>query len=426
MKIKNIKVKNFRTFKEFEHSFNERANIIYGENGSGKTTLIDIFGFFIKVLKTKEMIEVYAKNALSLFEGQLNKDSISISNPLNFYNDYASIDCKDNIVVELEAFVNKFDFLYRIEINCYNEIEEEILEIKEKSKPGVRSKVFSRKEDYFNDKYIDKSIYQRYESIFDKAGSVSHLSSLNYIYSVTKSTSDTQLLISDLYNSIIYLGPFSNASSNVKARKANPLTHLVHISKKSMTDYNTLLREYEKSVADFSSFVSEIDSAIIGCDYIKIEKDDYDEFVLCNKKKLGDKIVSIPYRQESTGTQYYLIIYDMICGITENESSLIVTDEFGIHLHQTLATSCMKYIIRNLDKNDSQLVFTTHLADLLNIDELKNTEKQIMTVSPFNGDRKIHSLAGVDSKENKARKFLSGKYGGSPSVSDIMYGKRYE
>jgi DNA replication and repair protein RecF len=41
MEIKNIKIKNFRNYKELELNFNKKINIFIRNNAQGKTNLIE-------------------------------------------------------------------------------------------------------------------------------------------------------------------------------------------------------------------------------------------------------------------------------------------------------------------------------------------------------------------------------------------------
>lgn len=47
MKIKNIKLKNFRCFEELDIDLNERCNVIVGVNGAGKSTILDALAISI-------------------------------------------------------------------------------------------------------------------------------------------------------------------------------------------------------------------------------------------------------------------------------------------------------------------------------------------------------------------------------------------
>ena len=46
--FKNIKVNNFRNFKDFNLEFSKKCNVFYGSNGSGKTNILEAISIFSK------------------------------------------------------------------------------------------------------------------------------------------------------------------------------------------------------------------------------------------------------------------------------------------------------------------------------------------------------------------------------------------
>ncbi len=46
MRIRNIQLNNFRNYKKFSHSFNDKGAIVTGNNGSGKTNLLEAIAYF--------------------------------------------------------------------------------------------------------------------------------------------------------------------------------------------------------------------------------------------------------------------------------------------------------------------------------------------------------------------------------------------
>ena len=52
--LKSIKIKNFRSLKNFDMEFNQGLNVIIGENDAGKTSLIDS----LKILFSKKKIDI--------------------------------------------------------------------------------------------------------------------------------------------------------------------------------------------------------------------------------------------------------------------------------------------------------------------------------------------------------------------------------
>lgn len=45
MIIENISLKNFRNFSDYEISFKDGINVIYGPNGSGKTSVLEAISY---------------------------------------------------------------------------------------------------------------------------------------------------------------------------------------------------------------------------------------------------------------------------------------------------------------------------------------------------------------------------------------------
>ncbi len=62
--LKTIKIKNFRSLKDFDMDFNQGLNVIIGENDAGKTSLIDS----LKILFGKKRIDINDFNDLELPE----------------------------------------------------------------------------------------------------------------------------------------------------------------------------------------------------------------------------------------------------------------------------------------------------------------------------------------------------------------------
>ena len=94
MYIKNIKLKNFRNYKEEEISLDKNINIFYGENAQGKTNILEsIFlcslGKSFRARKDNEMIKLGENNSLVEinFEKSDRKGSIKIelNNKKNIY-----------------------------------------------------------------------------------------------------------------------------------------------------------------------------------------------------------------------------------------------------------------------------------------------------------------------------------------------------
>lgn len=94
MWIKNIKIKNFRNYKEEKINLEKKINVFYGENAQGKTNIIEsIFlcslGKSFRAKKDSEMINIEEKNAIIELEYEKeNRDKkikIELGNKKNIY-----------------------------------------------------------------------------------------------------------------------------------------------------------------------------------------------------------------------------------------------------------------------------------------------------------------------------------------------------
>ena len=129
--LKSIRIKNFRSLKNFNMEFNKGLNVIIGENDAGKTSLIDS----LKILFSKKKIDI--------------NDFNEIENP---------------VTIELEDI----DYTYFME----SKVSEDTLINTYKIKPSIE-KANQIKEELNNDEFnsLDendqKIILKKYSSIFN-------------------------------------------------------------------------------------------------------------------------------------------------------------------------------------------------------------------------------------------------------------------
>ena len=80
MLVKNLKITNFRNYKDLVISFSPNINIIYGDNGQGKTNLLESI-YVLGITKShKSVIDNYLINKDSTFarvSGIINDELIS-------------------------------------------------------------------------------------------------------------------------------------------------------------------------------------------------------------------------------------------------------------------------------------------------------------------------------------------------------------
>ena len=164
--IKNIKINNYKCFKNFEIKAFKRINILVGDNNSGKTSLLEAIALLDpKTFKAKNDV---IKNAISFCTDSYlkNKDDLPNKFMLAFFKkifeDYSIFFNKRNIEepIFIEADFNslkkdsKSDFLVKFE----NQIIKEIVDYYYNSKSDTVKVSFRVKGD--SDEYIRESEFE--------------------------------------------------------------------------------------------------------------------------------------------------------------------------------------------------------------------------------------------------------------------------
>lgn len=151
-----------------------------------------------------------------------------------------------------------------------------------------------------------------------------------------------------------------------------------------------------------------------------------------HKMSDSDELASLNFFDESSGTLKMFALYPSIQDALENGSILFV-DELNSRLHPLLVRNIiLTFVNPEINKNNAQLIFTTHdiwqlSNDLLRRDEIWFVEKGA------DGASDLYSLADfVDEEGSKIRKdevyaknYLAGKYGAIPKLKslDMMRGE---
>jgi len=106
--FKNIKISNFRNFKDFNLDFSKKCNVFYGSNGCGKTNLLEAISIFSKGRGLrKDKIFNFIKTNEEFF-----------SNEANFIY--------ENVEYELNAFSEVKNSRYQKKITLNGEISSEV------------------------------------------------------------------------------------------------------------------------------------------------------------------------------------------------------------------------------------------------------------------------------------------------------------
>lgn len=186
---------------------------------------------------------------------------------------------------------------------------------------------------------------------------------------------------------------------------------------------------YKKTCEDFLSAVD------IGINGIRVEEvkettnvEGKTLYKVFSKHKLNDKdeFVEIPFTEESSGTQKLFYLFDSFMNALKHGNTLFI-DELDAKLHPLL----LRYIInmfhdKEINKNDAQLIYTTHDIYTLTKDTFRRDEIWFVD-KDNNGVSKLYSLAEYKLDDEKKvrndasynKEYLLGRYGAVPLLKEF-------
>lgn len=127
------------------------------------------------------------------------------------------------------------------------------------------------------------------------------------------------------------------------------------------------------------------------------------------------------FTEESSGTRVLFAFAPYLKRAFES-SRVIIVDELERSMHPALLEFIIKlFNNKDINKANSQLIFTTHAANLLNLELLRRDE---IWFTEKNADNGISDLYPLDSfsvrkDENIQKGYINGRYGAIPFIKDV-------
>ncbi len=158
------------------------------------------------------------------------------------------------------------------------------------------------------------------------------------------------------------------------------------------------------------------------------EKDNSKSYKIDALHKIGDsgKMVSIPLKQESSGTLKMFALYPSLKEVLDQGSTLFI-DELNARLHPSLVRNIiLTFLSPEINTRNAQLVFTTH--DIWQFsNELLRRDEIWMVNKNQDGVSELYSLVEFKDEEgNKVRRdealaknYLTGNYGAIPALKPM-------
>jgi AAA15 family ATPase/GTPase len=131
----------------------------------------------------------------------------------------------------------------------------------------------------------------------------------------------------------------------------------------------------------------------------------------------GEDIV-FDMKDESAGTQRLLHLLPALYTLKQGASVFII-DEIESSMHALLSKKIVEFFLEHCGNTPSQLIFTTHETNLLDLDLLRRDE--IWFTEKKDGESHIYSLADFKVRDDLRieKGYLHGRFGGIPIMGNL-------
>lgn len=413
-----------------EHDVNVlKAAAIYGANGAGKSNLIKAIAFLKDLVTNKE------KNVLSSLH-KFKLESEYATKPARF---------------EIEFETNGKTFSYGIECHQDRIAEEWLVQVGFDKSPDIT--IFERKTDenykhslQLADKYLQTEKERYFREFFEEQILKSDILFVNSgkgelfeeIIECLKMVNNIQIVRPDEVIAIIWYGIIAfdghrNNTNRIFKHFNTGIDNLVIESEELKTSSNDGL-EYLKNLIDkvnFSQYINkEIPNAMNEDDYNFMNKRIFENIAIEGDKIISKKLFSVHKNkfnvdvkfnidEESDGSIRLLELWNLLYLLLQKHDSLLIIDEIDRSIHPALLKSLLKKMMEETDSK-GQLIFTTHEANLLDLDifrqdEIWFAEKNNEGASTFYSLSDFNPRADLDIRKG----YLNGRFGAIPFLANL-------
>jgi len=381
---------------KFENLELLKSSAIYGANASGKTNLIRAFTTAIMMIRQSNIIPVGGRwNTIVPFI----LDEKSKKKPTTF---------------EFVFVANKTKYKYSFSADS-NRIYEESLDAYYSQKP---SSIFKRTN-------VDK--YEFPNNDENKLRSIVSKNTENKLFLATATTWNYEktkdaflwfMTSIDTYNNFMDimdkdLKSFSEPNNELKEFTLKLLREADIVIKDIKVDYEEKDMDLNLANMIIPPIARTAEIPKIKNFNIEVEHEVIDE-------KGENHVYNINFNDESSGTK---ILFSLAPSLKRafDTTKVIIVDELENSLHPAL----VEYIINifnnpKINKANSQLIFTTHAVNLLDLDIFRRDQIWFTEKNSENGVTDIYPLDdfSVRKTENIEKGYLNGRYGAIPFIKD--------
>ncbi|AVQ17337.1 AAA family ATPase [Fusobacterium gonidiaformans] len=372
------------------------VSAIYGANASGKSSVFEAFRFMTWCVSNSLSFSKENKGKSQKLNADSFKFSDKVKEPSEFEINYIDSNGK-----------KKLYYTYGFKIGS-SEIIEEYLAYN--TKTGVKRNeeftyIFNRKK---NEKlYLDSSLEKFKENIEISLKKETLLVSLGAVLNIKemKQVQDWFFKTEVINFSNSLYGAFFE---NILPRKAD---------------------ESQEVRRNLVEFINSFDDSIIDIEVEKSSSGDKDEdsyrVYAIHKTKSGNTN-RLSFSEESSGTKKMFSLYQTLLDVLE-QGGIFFADELDIKLHPLLMRNILlTFTDKEKNKNNAQLIFTTHNTiymdmDLLRRDEIWFVEKKLGVSSLYSLDDITNEKGEKVRKDSNYEKhYLLGNYGAVPYLKNLL------
>lgn len=368
-----------------------KSAAIYGANVSGKSNILKALTCAILMVRNSNLIPVGGKwNFIKPFLF----DEVSKNKPSEF---------------EFIFIANNIKYRYFFSADA-NKIYDEVLDAYYSQKP---TNIFKRTKTNNYEFNIDKNKLESL-STNNTENKLFLSTATTWNYSKTKDAYLWFANIIDTYDSFESIADkdlvdYSNKEENLKEFALKLLKEADILIKDINVDYE------EKEVDNLLALQIDNQKGKLKVKNFNIELE---------HEVIDDKNVTHTYKlnfiEESSGTKVLFAFAPFLKKAFETPK-VIVVDELEKSLHPALVEFIVKLFNNNeINKANSQLIFTTHAINLLNLELLRRDQIWFTEKNPENGISDLYPLDSfsVRKDENIQKGYVNGRYGAIPFIKD--------
>lgn len=373
-----------------------KTTAIYGANASGKSNILKAFTCAILMVRNSSLIPVGAKwNFIKPFLF----DEVSKNKPSEF---------------EFIFTVNNVKYRYFFSADA-NKIYDEALDAYYSQKPtNIFTRTKTNNYEFTNDKSKLESLATNNteNKLFLSTATTWNYDKTKDAYLWFASAIDTYDSFKNIADKDLIA--YSSGEENLKDFALKLLKEADILIKDMTVDYEE--KEMDSTMVDMlvPPLARTGDKFKVKNVNIELEHEVLDD----NNNKHTYKL---NFTEESSGTRVLFAFAPFLKRAFE-KTKVIVVDELERSMHPALVEFIVKlFNNKEINKANSQLIFTTHATNLLNLELLRRDQIWFTEKNPDNGVSDLYPLDSfsVRKDENIQKGYINGRYGAIPFIRDI-------